>query len=110
VQTLAFFILALHSAGSYVILSLKRKKTMYKIQWTHTPVALTAEQQGNLDRELELLNDDLDSASDLIFHTVFLTADDNSPIIIVDGREGVNDTLFLTYYENPKWTSLNDTD
>lgn len=83
---------------------------MYKIEWTHAPVVLTAEQQGNLDWELELLNDDLDCASDLIFHTVFLTADDNSPIIIIEGRENCDDTLFLTYYEKPNWVTLNDTD
>jgi len=82
---------------------------MYKIQWTHAPVTLTAEQQGSLNWELELLNDDLDCASDLIFHTVFLTADENCPIIIVEGREGVEDTLYLTYYEKPEWTNLNGT-
>jgi hypothetical protein len=86
----------------------EEEKTMYKIQWTHAPVTLTAEQQGSLNWELELLNDDLDCAIDLIFHTVFLTADDNSPIIIVEGKEAVSDTLYLTYYETPEWTTFND--
>jgi hypothetical protein len=81
---------------------------MFKTQWTHTPVELSEDQQKKLDWEIANINDDLDQASDLIFHTVFLTNDDNGAIVMVDGREGVEDTLFLTYYENPKWTTFDE--
>jgi hypothetical protein len=83
---------------------------MFKTEWTHAPVTLTEEQQKKLDWEVADISEQLDVASDLIFHTVILSSDwDNGPIIIVDGREGCDDTLFLTYYENPEWTTLDDT-
>ncbi len=81
---------------------------MFKTQWTHASVALTEDQQKKLDWEVNDISEQLDVASDLIFHTVFLTEEDNGAIIIVDGREGVDDTLFLTYYENPEWTTIDD--
>jgi hypothetical protein len=79
---------------------------MFKTQWTHSPVDLTKEQQKKLDWEIADISEQLEKASDLIFHTVRLTADWDGPIIVVDGKEGVEDALFLTYYENPKWTTL----
>jgi hypothetical protein len=79
---------------------------MFKTQWTHAPVTLTEAQQKKLDWEIADISEQLDTASDLIFHTVILTEDNNDAIIMVDGREGVDDTLFLTYYENPEWTTL----
>lgn len=80
----------------------------FKTKWTHQPVSLTDEQQQILDREIKHISDDLDRASDLIFHTVFLTEDMNGAIVIVDSKEGVDDTVFLTYYEQPEWTTLAD--
>ncbi len=81
---------------------------MFNTQWTHAPIKLTESQQQRLDFEIANISEELDSASDLIFHTVILTDDDNGAIVMVDGREGVEDTLFLTYYENPEWTTIND--
>lgn len=82
---------------------------MYKTEWTHQPTpALNKQQQKLLNRELEHISEELESASDLIFHTVFLTEDMNSAIIMMDGREGYDDTVFLTYYETPEWFTLED--
>jgi hypothetical protein len=81
---------------------------MYKTEWTHQPVPLTEAQQLVLDREIALISEDLDSASDLIFHTVFLDDDMDGKIVIVDGRDGEHHTLFLTYYETPDWVSLSE--
>lgn len=78
----------------------------FKTQWTHRPVELTEEEQKTLDREIEYIEDDLEEACDLIFHTVMLTNTDEGPIIMIDGREGQTDTLFLTYYETPQWVKL----
>lgn len=78
----------------------------FKTQWTHRPIELTEEEQKTLNRELEYIEDDLEEASDLIFHTVMLTNTDEGPIIMIDGREGHADTLFLTYYETPQWVKL----
>lgn len=82
----------------------------FKTEWSHTPVELTEQQQKTLDWEIEDISDDLEEACDLIFHTVRLTDDWDGPIIIVDAKDGNKDTLFLTYYENPEWTTLDATD
>ena len=84
---------------------------MFKTEWAHknTPV-LSKQQKELLEREIAHISDELDKASDLIFHTVFLTTDMKGAIVIVDSKEGVDDTLYLTYYEQPKWVTLNDLD
>lgn len=71
---------------------------------------LSKQQKELLEREIAHISDELDKASDLIFHTVFLTTDMKGAIVIVDSKEGVDDTLYLTYYEQPKWVTLNDLD
>jgi len=81
---------------------------MFKTEWTHAAVELTKEQQQHLDQELAYISDELESASDLIFHTVFLDKDTKGAIVIVDGKDGINDTLFLTYYEKPNWVTLDE--
>jgi len=79
---------------------------MYNTTWTNKVAELSEDQQKNLDWEVLCISEDLDCASDLIFHTVFLTEDDNGPIVIINGKEGIEDTLFLTYYETAEWKSL----
>lgn len=81
---------------------------MYKIKWTHPTPELNREQQKLLNREVAHISDELDCASDLIFHTVFLTKDMEGAIVIVAGRKGYSDTVFLTYYETPKWETLDE--
>lgn len=81
---------------------------MYKTQWTHRTPKLNKHQEEHLEKEIAHISEELDSASDLIFHTVFLTEDMNGAIVIVDGREGYDDTVFLTYYEQPDWVTLED--
>ena len=45
----------------------------------------------------------LGSAGDLIFHTIFLEESPDGATIAVDG---IDDTLYLTYYEKTKWVPL----
>lgn len=73
--------------------------TAYKTQWTHKPIVLNKEQQTILNREIDYISEELEYASDLIFHTVFLENDD---VVIITGKDNVKDTLFLTYYESYK--------
>lgn len=80
--------------------------TTYSTQWTHAIPALSKEQELHLQQEIELISDELDCASDLIFHTVFLTPDRESDIVIVDGRDGDHDTLYLTYYKKAFWDAM----
>jgi hypothetical protein len=79
---------------------------MYKTIWTNQGPELTEAQQKTLDWEVSCISEDLDCASDLIFHTVKLTDDWDGPIVMIDGREGVEDTLFLTYYKTAEWGPL----
>jgi len=75
----------------------------FETQWTHEEPTLTAQQQKILDEELDELNEVLESAGDLIFHTVFLEEDHEGATIAIDG---IDDTLYLTYYEKTKWAPL----
>ena len=84
---------------------------MYKTEWTHRNIPeLNKQQQELLEKQIAHISDELEKASDLIFHTVFLTEDRKGAIVMVDSRDGVDDTLYLTYYEQPKWTTLDDID
>jgi hypothetical protein len=69
---------------------------------------LNRQQEELLEREIARISEDLESASDLVFHTVFLTDDIQGASVMVDGRDGVDDTLFLTYYETTKWVTLDE--
>ena len=82
---------------------------MFKTEWTHknTPV-LNKQQQAHLTQEIAHISGELEKASDLIFHTVFLTEDTSGAIIIVDAKDNVDDTLYLTYYETPEWITLDE--
>lgn len=71
---------------------------------------LSKQQEELLERQIAHISSELEKASDLIFHTVFLTEDMKGAIIIVDAKDNVDDTLYLTYYEQPKWVTLNDLD
>lgn len=75
----------------------------FKTTWTHKPVNINQHQRDILDSEINDISDELDDASDLIFHTVFLSENKNGPLIIVEGKDGVADTVYLTYYETPEW-------
>lgn len=32
----------------------------------------------------------------------------NGATVMIDGKDGVEDTLFLTYYETTKWVTLDE--
>lgn len=82
--------------------------TKFKVKWAHKEPILSEKQKQLINEELSLINDDLDLASDLIFHTILLSKNTEGPVVMVDGREGIDDTLFLTYYEKPEWTTISD--
>lgn len=82
---------------------------MYKTIWIQPPTSkLNKQQEEFLEREIARISDELEKASDLVFHTVFLTDDENGANVMVDGRDGVDDTLFLTYYETTEWVTLDE--
>lgn len=79
----------------------------YNIKWLSGVPFVTEEQQDIIDKELEWISSEIEKASDLIFHTIRLTDDFDKDIIIVDGKDGDEDTLFLTYYENSENVVIN---
>ena len=80
---------------------------MFKTQWTNQPTTeLNEQQQEHLTDEIDNISKNLEKASDLIFHTVFLTDNSEGATVMVDGRPGFDDTLFLTYYETTEWMTL----
>lgn len=76
---------------------------MYKTEWIGRIPQLNKQQEEHLNQEIVYISEQLDKASDLIFHTVFLTEGTDGASVMVDGRDGVDDTLFLTYYETTEW-------
>ena len=84
---------------------------MYKIEWTHQHIPLLNKQQQELlEKQIAHISDELEKASDLIFHTVSLTDNWEGATVMVDSKEDVDDTLYLTYYETTTWTTLDDID
>lgn len=77
----------------------------FKIEWNHPPIPLTKNKQKKLDFAISEISDMLDKASDLVFHTVLLLENNciDGPLVVIYGSPTNDDTLFLTYYENPEW-------
>ena len=82
----------------------------FRTKWTHTPIELTPEGCKILDQEIAHIFDEIESAKDLIYHVVFLTSSFNGPMIVVSGSDESDDTVFLTYYETPEWTTVTGDD
>jgi len=80
--------------------------TKFKVKWTHKVPELSLDEKKVIEEEIKLLNEDLDSASDLIFHSIPLTKNMKGALVMVHGEEEVKDTLFLTYYSKPEWTTI----
>jgi hypothetical protein len=82
---------------------------MFNIEWTNQckPV-LDTHQEKHLHDQIAQLSKHLIKASDLVFYTVFLTDEIQGASVHIGGVKGVDDTLFLTYYENTKWTTSDE--
>lgn len=80
----------------------------YNIEWENEHPELTEDQRKKLASELAYLTEQLENPGDLIFHHVWLTEDENGPMILVYGKDGVSDTFFMTYYEETEWTTLEE--
>ena len=63
---------------------------MYKTEWTHQHIPLLNKQQQELlERKIAYISDELEKASDLIFHTVSLTDNWEGATVMVDSKEDV---------------------
>jgi len=82
--------------------------TKFKIEWLGEIPSITEEEYVIINRELQYISEQLKVASDLFFHTIFLTDDFDKRFIMVDGKDEVEDTLFLTYYEDGEDIYLED--
>lgn len=82
--------------------------TKFKIEWEGEQPNLTDEEKNAIDKEVDYISEQLEKASDLVYHMVMLTKSLDGPIVIIDGKDDVEDTLFLTYYDDPEWTTFDD--
>jgi hypothetical protein len=80
----------------------------FEIEWLSDEPSITEEEWVIINREIDYISESLEKASDLIFHTISLTGSYDENIIIVDGKDDVDNTLFLTYYETSKWITFDD--
>jgi len=78
----------------------------FDVEWVDNIPFLSEEEYIIIERDIEYISEKLEKASDLIFRTICLTDSYDSPIVMVDGKDGVDDTIFLTYYENTEWVTI----
>jgi hypothetical protein len=78
----------------------------FDVEWVDNIPFLSEEEYIIIERDIEYISEKLEKASDLIFHTICLTDSYDGPIVMVDGKDGVDDTIFLTYYENTEWVTI----
>jgi len=71
----------------------------YEVEWLTEQPHLTEDEYVTLEKEIDYISESIEKASDLIFHTVNLTDDPDVRVIIIDSKDGVDNTLYLTYYD-----------
>lgn len=81
----------------------------YDIVW-EGEIIPTAEQIAKVRSELDYLCEDLESASDLWFHTVFMTKDMDGPSIFVYGKQESDNTFYAECHVETEWVTLDDED
>lgn len=77
----------------------------YKIVWLTDEVPTDSE-MIQVRKEIDILCEDLGTTSDLVFHTVMLGPDDDSPSVTLYGLEGVDGTFTASYSKTTTWVSL----
>lgn len=82
----------------------------FKIEWEGEEPSLTEEEKILIDRDIDYISECLEKASDLVYHMVMLSNSLDSPTVIIDGKDDVDDTLYLTYYDDPEWVTLDEND
>ena len=78
----------------------------YKIEWETDTPELNEQQTKKLTGELAYLTEQLDQPGDLFFHHFWLTEDTDGPVIMIYGKEDVSDTLYMSYYAETNWITL----
>ena len=81
----------------------------YDIVW-EGEIIPTAEQITKVRSELDYLCESLERASDLMFHTVFMTKDLDGPSIFVYGKQESNNTFYAECFVETEWVTLDAED
>jgi hypothetical protein len=81
----------------------------YEIVW-EGEIIPTSEQVAKVRSELDYLCESLETAEDLMFHTVFMSKDLDGPSIFVYGKEGETSTFFAECHLETEWVRLDSED
>lgn len=81
--------------------------TDYALVW-EGEIIPTAPQVAKVRSELDYICEQIETASDLYFHQVFLDDNLDGPSIFVYSKEGEDNTFYAECHLETKWVDIND--
>ncbi len=79
----------------------------FPIVWASEKVPQIEDTEMYVLPELEKVMNDLEKAEDLIFHTIFLGASMDGPIVMAYGKEN-DENIYLDYLDDVLWIRVED--
>jgi hypothetical protein len=79
----------------------------FPIVWVSEKVPQIEETETYVFPELEKIFNDLEKAEDLIFHTIFVGASTDGPIVMAYGKEN-DPNIYLDYLDDVQWIRITD--
>ena len=79
----------------------------FPIVWVSEKVPQIEETETYVFPELEKIFNDLEKAEDLIFHTIFIGASTDGPIVMAYGKEN-DPNIYLDYLDDVQWIRITD--
>jgi hypothetical protein len=77
----------------------------FPIIWASEKVPSIEDTKMYVMPEVETISKDLDKAEDLIFHTIFIGASNDGPIVMAYGKEN-DPNIYLDYLDNVEWINI----
>ena len=81
--------------------------TDYALIW-EGEIIPNAKQIAKVRSEIDYICEQIETASDLYFHQVFLADDLDGPSIFVYSKEGDDNTFYAECHLETKWVDIND--
>lgn len=79
----------------------------FPIVWVSEKVPQIEDTETYVFPELENVFKDLEKAEDLIFHTIFIGASTDGPIVMAYGKEN-DPNIYLDYLDDVQWIRITD--
>lgn len=80
----------------------------FNLVWVNKLPELSKDENSCLLKEIFYIENITDSPASMLFHHIFLTGDMDGPTVLAYGKSGNDKDIFLEYFENPVWISLED--